>query len=178
LATTPVSSPARSFLSNANLASRLQPRKSLSVAFCWERPSGQLAWIAVICLMGYVASFAISLGPIFWLLIAEIYPLKIRGYVQLGLEPDRLAYVSDIGRETRCEFNVFALRDCLDNLLALRLLLCARNERAHFGTDRRILESKASCSPNGQLKFPRCRYRKLRLKAQITAAFLPASPLL
>ena len=29
--------------------------------------------------MFYVASFAISMGPIFWLLIAEIYPLKIRG---------------------------------------------------------------------------------------------------
>src|SRR6266478_7824969 len=38
LATTPVSSPARSFLSNANLASRLQPKKLLLVAFCWERP--------------------------------------------------------------------------------------------------------------------------------------------
>jgi len=36
----------------------------------------------VICLMGYVASFAISLGPIFWLLIAEIYPLKIRGIAE------------------------------------------------------------------------------------------------
>jgi SP family galactose:H+ symporter-like MFS transporter len=45
-------------------------------------PSGHLAWIAVICLMGYVASFAISLGPIFWLLIAEIYPLKIRGLAE------------------------------------------------------------------------------------------------
>jgi fatty acid desaturase len=29
-------------------------------------------------MMTYVASFAISLGPIFWLLISEIYPLKIR----------------------------------------------------------------------------------------------------
>jgi len=45
-------------------------------------PSGQLVWIAVLCLMGYVASFAISLGPIFWLLIAEIYPLKIRGLAE------------------------------------------------------------------------------------------------
>src|SRR5262249_27848959 len=45
-------------------------------------PAGQLAWIAVICLMGYVAAFAISLGPIFWLLIAEIYPLKIRGLAE------------------------------------------------------------------------------------------------
>ena len=29
--------------------------------------------------MTYIASFAIGLGPIFWLLIAEIYPLKVRG---------------------------------------------------------------------------------------------------
>jgi MFS transporter, SP family, galactose:H+ symporter len=45
-------------------------------------PTAQLASIAVICLMGYVASFAISLGPIFWLLIAEIYPLKVRGLAE------------------------------------------------------------------------------------------------
>ena len=38
-----------------------------------------LANLAVITLMIYVASFAISLGPIFWLLISEIYPLEIRG---------------------------------------------------------------------------------------------------
>ena len=44
--------------------------------------SSSLAWIAVICLMGYVASFAISLGPIFWLMIAEIYPLKVRGLAE------------------------------------------------------------------------------------------------
>jgi sugar porter (SP) family MFS transporter len=41
-----------------------------------------LAWLAVVCLMAYVASFAISLGPIFWLLISEIYPLKIRGLAE------------------------------------------------------------------------------------------------
>jgi sugar porter (SP) family MFS transporter len=38
-----------------------------------------VAWVAVVTLMAYVACFAISLGPIFWLLIAEIYPLQIRG---------------------------------------------------------------------------------------------------
>jgi SP family galactose:H+ symporter-like MFS transporter len=54
----------------------------LGLSFRVSNPSGQLAWIAVICLMGYVASFAISLGPIFWLLIAEIYPLKIRGLAE------------------------------------------------------------------------------------------------
>jgi SP family galactose:H+ symporter-like MFS transporter len=35
--------------------------------------------IAVITLMVSVASFAISLGPVFWLLISEMYPLKVRG---------------------------------------------------------------------------------------------------
>ena len=54
----------------------------LGLSFRISNPSVQLAWIAVICLMGYVAAFAISLGPIFWLLIAEIYPLKIRGLAE------------------------------------------------------------------------------------------------
>ncbi len=53
-----------------------------ALGLSFRYPSGQLAWIAVVCLMGYVASFAISLGPIFWLLIAEIYPLKIRGLAE------------------------------------------------------------------------------------------------
>ena len=51
----------------------------LGLSFRISNQSANLTWIAVICLMGYVASFAISLGPIFWLLIAEIYPLRIRG---------------------------------------------------------------------------------------------------
>ena len=54
----------------------------LGLSFRISNQSVQLAWIAVICLMGYVASFAISLGPIFWLMIAEIYPLKIRGLAE------------------------------------------------------------------------------------------------
>jgi SP family galactose:H+ symporter-like MFS transporter len=54
----------------------------LGLSFRISTESGNLAWIAVICLMGYVASFAISLGPIFWLLIAEIYPLRIRGLAE------------------------------------------------------------------------------------------------
>ncbi len=50
----------------------------LGVAFHGAAVSGASTWLAVISLMAYVASFAISLGPIFWLLIAEIYPLRIR----------------------------------------------------------------------------------------------------
>ena len=40
---------------------------------------GALAIVAVLGLLIYTGSFAIGLGPVFWLLIAEIYPLKIRG---------------------------------------------------------------------------------------------------
>jgi MFS family permease len=40
--------------------------------------TGLLSWLAVISMMLYVAFFAISLGPIFWLLISEIYPLRVR----------------------------------------------------------------------------------------------------
>jgi len=51
----------------------------LGVAFNLPNLSGLLKWIAVGSVLFYIASFAISLGPIFWLMIAEIYPLKIRG---------------------------------------------------------------------------------------------------
>jgi sugar porter (SP) family MFS transporter len=34
--------------------------------------------VAIVVLMLYVASFAIGLGPVFWLLISEIYPLSVR----------------------------------------------------------------------------------------------------
>jgi len=44
-----------------------------------ENLHGTLAIVAVLGLLIYTGSFAIGLGPVFWLLIAEIYPLKIRG---------------------------------------------------------------------------------------------------
>jgi SP family galactose:H+ symporter-like MFS transporter len=50
----------------------------LSLSFHISMQPGMLAWAGVISMMGFVASFAISLGPIFWLLISEIYPLKVR----------------------------------------------------------------------------------------------------
>jgi sugar porter (SP) family MFS transporter len=34
--------------------------------------------IALVCLIVYIASFAIGLGPVFWLMISEIFPLKVR----------------------------------------------------------------------------------------------------
>ena len=50
----------------------------LAVSFRASAGTGALSWLAVISIMLYVASFAISLGPIFWLLISEIYPLRVR----------------------------------------------------------------------------------------------------
>ena len=36
------------------------------------------AWIALASIMFYLAAFEIRLGPVFWLMISEIYPLRIR----------------------------------------------------------------------------------------------------
>ncbi|HEY0447835.1 sugar porter family MFS transporter [Actinophytocola sp.] len=40
---------------------------------------GATAYVAIAGLLIYTGSFAIGLGPVFWLMIAEIYPLRIRG---------------------------------------------------------------------------------------------------
>lgn len=49
----------------------------LSGAF-FAGTSGELAWMAVLSVAAYVGFFAIGLGPVFWLLIAEIFPLALR----------------------------------------------------------------------------------------------------
>lgn len=51
----------------------------LGFAFTSPNLAQALAAISLVCVMLYVAFFAISLGPVFWLMISEIYPLKIRG---------------------------------------------------------------------------------------------------
>jgi SP family galactose:H+ symporter-like MFS transporter len=51
----------------------------LGVSFYLTSLLGLLGNLATLGLMIYVASFAIGLGPVFWLLISEIYPLKVRG---------------------------------------------------------------------------------------------------
>ena len=51
----------------------------LGLAFSLPQLSGSRGWIAVASLMAYVGSFAVGLGPVFWLILSEIYPLRIRG---------------------------------------------------------------------------------------------------
>jgi MFS transporter, SP family, galactose:H+ symporter len=50
----------------------------IGLAFASPAMAHSLGWLTVGGLMLYVTSFAISLGPIFWLIIAEIYPLTLR----------------------------------------------------------------------------------------------------
>ena len=51
----------------------------LGLVFALGATSGAAGLLATVCLGLYIASFAISLGPVFWLMISEIYPLRIRG---------------------------------------------------------------------------------------------------
>jgi sugar porter (SP) family MFS transporter len=51
----------------------------LGIAFRLKDASGILGWLSAGSLMFYVGAFAIGMGPVFWLLIAEIYPLNVRG---------------------------------------------------------------------------------------------------
>ena len=52
----------------------------VGIAFSFgESLGGGLKWASVAGIFVYIAAFAVSLGPIAWLLIAEIYPLGIRG---------------------------------------------------------------------------------------------------
>jgi sugar porter (SP) family MFS transporter len=51
----------------------------LGLVFATGGAGGAAGLLATVCLGLYIASFAISLGPVFWLMISEIYPLNIRG---------------------------------------------------------------------------------------------------
>jgi sugar porter (SP) family MFS transporter len=52
---------------------------ALTFAIGGSHLHGSTAYIAIAGLLLYTGSFAIGLGPVFWLLISEIYPVRIRG---------------------------------------------------------------------------------------------------
>ena len=39
----------------------------------------QVNLVSLICMLGYVACFALSWGPVTWVLLSEIFPNRIRG---------------------------------------------------------------------------------------------------
>jgi MFS transporter, SP family, galactose:H+ symporter len=51
----------------------------LGLGFAIGGSSSALGWLTAFSLAAYVGFFAIGLGPVFWLLISEIFPLYIRG---------------------------------------------------------------------------------------------------
>ena len=53
---------------------------ALGSAFAFEGVLGaNLKWVAVGSLVTYIICFAMSLGPIGWIIVSEVFPLKIRG---------------------------------------------------------------------------------------------------
>jgi len=50
----------------------------LGLFFQFPTLQQDLPWLALGALLLYIASFAVGLGPVFWLMISEIYPLGVR----------------------------------------------------------------------------------------------------
>ncbi|MCW6506800.1 sugar porter family MFS transporter [Lichenifustis flavocetrariae] len=51
----------------------------LAAAFLFQSGSSVLGWLTAASLTAYVGFFAVGLGPVFWLLISEIFPQAVRG---------------------------------------------------------------------------------------------------
>jgi sugar porter (SP) family MFS transporter len=51
----------------------------LGIFFASTGVQNAVPWLALACLLVYIMGFAIGLGPVFWLMIAEIFPLQMRG---------------------------------------------------------------------------------------------------
>jgi sugar porter (SP) family MFS transporter len=51
----------------------------LGIFFASTSLQHSAGWFALVCLLVYIMGFAIGLGPVFWLMISEIFPLQMRG---------------------------------------------------------------------------------------------------
>ncbi|HET8529488.1 MAG TPA: sugar porter family MFS transporter [Gaiellaceae bacterium] len=51
----------------------------LGIFFASSGVQSAVPWLALACLLIYIMGFAVGLGPVFWLMISEIFPLQMRG---------------------------------------------------------------------------------------------------
>ena len=51
----------------------------IGAAFAFSGLSGIISWVTLVGLMLYIASFAVSFGPVLWVMLPEIFPLDVRG---------------------------------------------------------------------------------------------------
>jgi sugar porter (SP) family MFS transporter len=51
----------------------------LGIFFASSSIQHSVGWLALVCLLVYIVGFAVGLGPVFWLMISEIFPLQMRG---------------------------------------------------------------------------------------------------
>jgi sugar porter (SP) family MFS transporter len=51
----------------------------LGIFFASPGVQQAVPWLALACLLTYIMGFAVGLGPVFWLMISEIFPLQMRG---------------------------------------------------------------------------------------------------
>jgi MFS family permease len=68
----------RRFLLLVGVSGMIVSLALLGLIFQVASLSGTIGWIAAIVMIAYVAFYAFSLGPMFWLLISEIFPLEVR----------------------------------------------------------------------------------------------------
>ena len=100
----------------------------LGLVFRLGADSPSLGILATVCLGLYIASFAISLGPVFWLMISEIYPEHPRqGHErglprQLGLQLPRFPDVPAAHQRLRPDRHILAVRGHRSDYLAVRVL--------------------------------------------------------
>ena len=52
----------------------------LGAYFQFSVLSQNVSWLGIVCVVVYIVGFAIGLGPVFWLMISEIYPLAFRSH--------------------------------------------------------------------------------------------------
>lgn len=114
----------------AGLSGMFLALTALAIAFAHPL-SGSTATTALVSMMTFVGCFAFSFGPILWILIAEIFPLPVRG---LGMSVSTLAnwvgnflvsqfflmMVESLG--TSATFGIYALL-CIVTILFVRTMV-------------------------------------------------------